>query len=235
MKIEVRCPSCGRGYLVEESRIPPGGGPVACKACGGAIELPSPHPAAPPRPAPSPPAPQAPAPKLSSSDPVPEVVRTDPVAGSGEVVCPRCGLHFDAGSAAPSRASAERPGVLVVEDLEYFFEIAHDALAARFDVHAARSLREARHVLASRKIDAIVLDLTLENGENGLNLLRELRPKPCPVIIYTAEDETELYGESWERMRALGADDLVLKGMNAGDALVAKIAILLGEADPSGS
>ena len=223
MKIEVRCPTCGRGYLVEESRIPPGGGRVPCKACGGAIDLPASRPVAP----------RPPAPEPRSPAPAPVPVRPSLASDLREVVCPRCGLHFDPGGVPSSQAAAGRPGVLVVEDLEYFLEIARDALAAKYEVHSARSLREARNALALHRIDAIVLDLTLENGEDGLGLLRELRPKPCPVIIYTAEDETELYGESWERMRALGADDLVLKGMNAGDALVAKIAVLLGEAEPS--
>ena len=216
MKIEVRCPGCGKGYLVDEAKIPSAGGQVTCKACGRPIEL------------------RASSPKATSEPPAPRPAKTLPANGGGareEVVCPRCGLHFEPAATTAARREASRPAVLVVEDLAYFREIAKDALAPRYEVHEATSLRDAREILASRRIDLILLDLTLENGEDGLTLLREFRPKACPVLIYTAEDETELYGESWDRLRALGADDLVMKGLNAGDLLVRKAAELLGQSE----
>lgn len=229
MKLEVRCPSCGRGYLVDESRIPTAGGKVACTACGAAIDLartPGVAPAISGAPSPGEPPEAAPAP----SDATRPVARDDGERRD-EVVCPRCGLHFNPANARPDPTGAARPTVLVVEDMEYFREIAKEALSSRYEVRTATSLREAHEALRSSRVDAILLDLTLHGGENGLSLLRDLRPKPCPVVIYTAEDETELYGESWDRLRALGADDLVLKGMNVGESLVRKIGALLGETE----
>ena len=37
------------------------------------------------------------------------------------------------------------------------------------------------------------------------------------------------YGESWDELRSLGADDLVRKGMNVGESLRRKVSALLGE------
>jgi len=73
-----------------------------------------------------------------------------------------------------------------------------------------------------------VLDLTLDGGEGGLDLLRELNVKPCPILIYTAQDESEMYGDSWNELQRLGADDIVPKGMNVGDELTRKVDSLLG-------
>ena len=38
-----------------------------------------------------------------------------------------------------------------------------------------------------------------------------------------------MYGDSWEELRALGADDMVLKGMNVGESLLRKVGALLGK------
>jgi hypothetical protein len=47
-------------------------------------------------------------------------------------------------------------------------------------------------------------------------------------VIFTAQDESELYGDNWERLSDLGADELVIKGMNVGESLRRKVAALLG-------
>ena len=84
-------------------------------------------------------------------------------------------------------------------------------------------------MLAEGPVDLIVLDLTLDGGEEGRQLLTELSPKPCPILIYTARDEAELYGERWEELKRLGADDLVMKGMKVAESLVRKTRKLLGD------
>jgi hypothetical protein len=37
-----------------------------------------------------------------------------------------------------------------------------------------------------------------------------------------------MYGETWEKLQDLGADDVVLKGMNVGESIVRKVDSLLG-------
>ena len=211
MKIEVRCGHCGKGYLIDEARIPPGGGVVPCQSCGKNLELASPRAAA------LPPAAQP----VAAAPPQPEI----------EVCCPRCSFHFvpDA-KAKPSGAG--RPTLLVVEDMEYFIEIAKDALAARYELKVARSLDEARTILVRGGIDLLLLDVTLERGEDGLRLLREPPGKTCPVLLFTAQDESEMYGDGWAKLKAIGVDDVVMKGMNMNEALSRKVAEMLGEPLP---
>jgi DNA-binding response OmpR family regulator len=82
------------------------------------------------------------------------------------------------------------------------------------------------------RIDLVLLDLTLEGGQDGLRLLREGPGKTCPVLLFTAQDESEMYGDGWTRLLALGVDDVVIKGMNMGEILSRKVAALLGEPQP---
>jgi predicted Zn finger-like uncharacterized protein len=220
MKVEVRCPSCGKGYLVDAAKIPVGGGTVSCHACGEAIRLkPSGVPGRVPKPPAKGPAPVAPA--------TPAAVDG---ARAGEVCCPRCNLHFVPGTqAVPSDGG--RPTLLLVEDMDYFIEIARDALSGRYEVKTARTLDEARAILNAGGIDLLLLDIMLEHGEDGLRLLREPPGKICPVLLFTAQDESEMYGEGWTNLRAMGADDVVIKGMNMGELLVRKVGALLGEVE----
>lgn len=146
---------------------------------------------------------------------------------SDEVVCPRCNLHFQPRGAAIERKEPQKT-VLIVDDLEYFRQIAKDALESICRVKTAASTAQARETLAQGGIDLLVLDLTLEGTGAGYQFLSELGPKPCPILIYTAQDESEMYGEQWEKLRALGADDLVIKGMQVAESLARKASVLLG-------
>ena len=212
MKIEVRCPTCRKGYLVDETRIPEGGGSVPCQACGTPVPLHLPVKRKKATPPPPPPEPAAAAP-------------------GSEVCCPRCGLHFTPESHVATD-DRRRPILLLVEDLEYFVEIARDALSGKYEVKTARSVVEARAELLRGGIDLLLLDLALEGGEDGLALLREAPGKTCPVLLFTAQDESEMYGDGWARLQALGVDDVVIKGMNMGEMLTRKVATLLGEPLP---
>lgn len=214
MKIEVRCTACGKGYLVDSAKVPASGGVVSCRACGAKIEI---------KPVAEPPAP-APSVRPAAAAPVP------PTAAASEVVCPRCGLHFAPGS----RRSAEgaRRSVLVVEDMDYFFEMVRDALSGKYEVRHARTVAEAVEAARSEAPDVMLLDLTLEAGEDGLAVLRELPGRDFPVLVVTAQDESEMYGEEWQRLAALGVGDVVRKGMNMSETLLRKVAAALGEASP---
>jgi predicted Zn finger-like uncharacterized protein len=218
MKVEVRCRACGKGYLVEETKIPAGGGSVSCQACGARIDIKVKGPVRPAAPATAPPQAPTPAPAVAAVD----------GARRGEVSCPRCGLHFVPGAQAAPAPGARRT-ILLVEDLHYFVEIARDALSGRYEVKTARTVEEARAILAAGGIDLILLDLTLEGGQDGLRLLREPPGKVCPVLLFTAQDESEMYGEGWANLRAVGVDDVVIKGMNMGEALLRKVGDLLGD------
>ena len=224
MKVVVRCRSCGQGFLVEEA----GGAGMPCPSCGGAVSAeqapaaaastPSTSPQTPIRPVPSPGTSTAPASAISEGESTVE-----------EMVCPRCGLHFIPRKGKPAKAEGERRNVLVVEDMDYFQKIARNALEPYFNVKTARSLDQARAVLSGGGIDLILLDLSLEGGDNGIQLLQELPNKTCPIVIFTDEEESVMYGDAWKQLEELGADDVVIKTMNVGEALLRKVSSLLGE------
>ena len=210
MKIEVRCGGCGRGYLVDETSVPSGGGLVSCQSCGAGIEL-----------KPSRAARLPAAQKIAAPEPEP----------ASEICCPRCNLHFIPDVKTRPKLLG-RPTLLVVEDMDYFVDIAREALGGRYELKIAKGVDEARALLLQGGIDLMLLDVTLEAGEDGLRLLREPPGKICPVLLFTAQDESEMYGEGWEKLRALGIDGVVIKGMNMDEMLSRKVAEILGEAVP---
>jgi len=242
MKIEVVCSGCSAAYLLDAELA---GTTLPCPSCGAPDGLDVPTPLAPaPAPAAPTPRPASHSPTGTSRSPRPNAgtVVPGPIASGTpvpareiavaeepeEVVCPRCKLHF-----VPRRATAEaeqagRRTVLVVEDMDYFREVATEALSSVFEVRQAATLEEARVRLADGDVDLMLLDLTLGGGNTALDFLRSLTVKPCPIVIYADQDESEMYGDSWDELQGLGADDIVIKGMNAGESLARKVASLLG-------
>jgi CheY-like chemotaxis protein len=228
MRIEVLCSQCGNSYLADENAIEAG---LVCPGCSAPVqvqtatarpraELPPPSVAAAP-PAAAPPGTATVAAVAPASHQAP--------AEEAQVVCPRCKLHFVPRRSAAAAEENRRRTVLVVEDMDYFREIAVDALAPRYVVKTAATVIEAQAALTEGGVDLMILDLTLDGGEYGVELLRTMAYKPCPILIYTAKDESEMYGQPWDELRALGADDLVMKGMNVGESLLRKAADLLGD------
>ena len=229
MKIEIRCSRCGKGVLVDESQTPAEGGYLPCVFCGSTIVIkPLPAAARPARPAP----PAAEAPERAAAPPTAAPAAAFDASASAparaEVCCPRCGLHFTP-EGRREEVRAARPVVLLVEDMDYFVEIARDALSARYELQYAKTVAEARTLLLRGGVDLLLLDVVLEGGQDGLRLLQEAPGKICPVLLFTAQDESEMYGEGWNRLRALGVDDVVMKGMNMGEMLTRKVGALLGE------
>lgn len=212
MQKEVRCPTCHMTYRVDEATVVRQGGWVVCDSCGERW--------------------QAFAPKGAAA------------AGEAEpVTCPGCGLRFVPGAAAAQpgnvstamaaqRAAAPvRSGqktILIVEDVAYFTALARDTLGAKYRAITVDNVADARKILTREHIDLLVLDLTLREGEDGVDLLRSLGSKEFPVLIFTSGDEAEMYGEAWKELQALGADDLLIKGMNVEESLLKKVGSLLG-------
>lgn len=210
MTFEIPCPSCGTPHSLSESEIPPEGARLPCSACGEPIEVglvPSPV-RVPPSAAQAPKSP----PKAEEPD--------------ARVVCPRCGLHF-----VPDEhlaASTSRPVVLMVEDMDFFLDTAREVLGGSCELRFASTVSEGLDALSRGGIDLLLLDLSLANGEDGRDLLRALRGKPCPIVAMTAQDESEIQGEPWAELQRLGVDDILRKGMHMGESLARKIGARLG-------
>ena len=244
MPVTIRCPDCDRSWVLDETGD---GDEFVCPSCLSRISLNTPasagatagvKAAAVAAPAVAAPAAVAPTASAVSAAPTAPAASTSPTVAprttpaerpDDEVVCPRCQLHFYPRGKHLSPSENTRYTVLVIEDQEYFRQIAADALETGYDVKTAAATAEAREILAQGGIDLIVLDLTLGGDDEGEQFLRELTPKPCPILIFTAQDESELYGERWEKLSQYGADDLLMKGMQVGESLRRKVGQLLGQ------
>ena len=158
------------------------------------------------------------------------------------VVCPHCGGAFvpapkavaapRAGAVARAEPPATVPAssrstILIVEDTEFFLQLVADTLAPLYRPLLARGAREALEILAREPVEVLILDLTLEQEDDGLEVLKAASRRGIPGLVFTARSEAELWGEAWERLKRLGAKDLLLKGMHIEDQILGKVASLL--------
>lgn len=237
--MKVSCPTCGAGYTVAPEKIPSKGGRLTCPACRKQWSIFPPEagsdPADATRPARTrsrPDLPPAPAPLPVTAPPA-----------SRQVACPKCGHEFVPRAAAPpvpepaaprrrapARAAGERKTILLVEDQAYFSEVAREALGPAYRTVSVGTKEEALKIIESDPPQLMILDLSLARGQDGRDLLRAIPDKQFPILIFTARDETDLYGEPWRELKDLGADGIVLKTMNVGEELRQKVSDLL-EAD----
>ena len=116
--------------------------------------------------------------------------------------------------------------VLVIEDEPDIRKtIDYNLSKESFKVTQASSIEEGEKVLASNKIDVIILDLMLPDG-SGLTLCRDIKSEPntkhIPVIILTAKTEEVDRVVGFE----LGADDYVTKPFSVRELILRVKAIL---------
>ncbi|MFQ5701203.1 MAG: zinc-ribbon domain-containing protein [Acidobacteriota bacterium] len=211
----VRCPGCNTQYSLDERGMKGGEFELTCSECGtkwtvghhqerGSSPPATAQPAVPPRRPPS----------------------TDPAA----VACPQCGHRFVPSSATVAGRNANNAGVhhiLLVEDQGYFVQLVRDALGQGFQTMVVNDLDRARAALKKHRFDLVILDLSLKAGQDGTRLLRVTKRAGLPVLIFTARDETDLYGDAWESLRAEGASDILIKGLHVTEDLRKKVLSLL--------
>jgi len=116
--------------------------------------------------------------------------------------------------------------VLIIEDEPDIRKtIDYNLKKESFDVLQASSIAEGEKILASEKIDVIILDLMLPDG-SGLTLCRDIKSDPktkdIPVIILTAKTEEVDRVVGFE----LGADDYVTKPFSVRELILRVKAIM---------
>jgi len=116
--------------------------------------------------------------------------------------------------------------VLIIEDEPDIRKtIDYNLKKESFDVLQASSIAEGEKILASEKIDVIILDLMLPDG-SGLTLCRDIKSDPktkdIPVIILTAKTEEVDRLVGFE----LGADDYVTKPFSVRELILRVKAIM---------
>lgn len=232
----VSCPGCNNQYLVDERKISAKGASMTCRECGTKWRVSAPTAAL----GVPPPAAAAEASLSQSPGPVVPAEAALRVGDSSSalrtpVTCPKCNHFFVPQSlgptlvrqAAPQKEARPLSRVLLVEDQKYFAELTREALGDDCETTVTANLGAARNLIAAGGYDLVILDLSLEDGQDGTQVLQATRTLGVPVLIFTARDETELYGGVWEQLKAAGATDILIKGMNVGDELKKKVQSLL--------
>jgi CheY-like chemotaxis protein len=126
------------------------------------------------------------------------------------------------GSTRQMRASTHGRTILVVDDDDLHRELAGRLLKSHgFDIHYAGSGAEALGLLASKRIDLILMDFLMPDMD-GLEAIKRLtaedRLARIPVIMITGNSERELVLSSVE----MGAVDFIVKPWDR-STLMAKI------------
>ncbi len=222
----VVCPGCNTNYSIDERTLSGVSTRLICRECGTEtiVALQGTQEAAPAAPAA---APEARAGRTA-----------DPGAPAAEPVsCPGCGHRFvpgaEAVTARPRRATKTASKLLLVEDQGYFIQLTRDALGPDFEVTAVSEVSAAEQALNQDRFDLVILDLSLQGNQDGRSLLRSIHRRAIPILIFTARDESEFYGSAWDDLKAAGATDILLKGVNVGEELKRKVVAIVG-AKPAG-
>jgi CheY-like chemotaxis protein len=232
-RLILACPGCAEKYILEASQVPRQGGSLFCRSCGARVELPPRDilpvgASAPPLPGPEAALP-GPSSRAASTLATPSPADGPPHEDASAIECPRCGHAFvpRQDDRAAARSSPACRTVLIVEDTEFFLTLASEALATRYRTLPARTAAEGLRYLREEVVGLVVLDLGLEEETGGMQVLAEAARLKVPCLIFTAQSESELWGEAWEKLRASGATDLLIKGMNVEDQLRSKVGALL--------
>lgn len=113
--------------------------------------------------------------------------------------------------------------ILVVDDEENILQLYHDELTeCGYRVGTARTAEEALAFVRESRPDLVTLDIRLEAGPEGIEVLRKIKEidQTIPVIMNTA------YSEYKQNFGVWASEDYVVKSSNLDD-LKAKIAALL--------
>jgi predicted Zn finger-like uncharacterized protein len=212
--MQATCPKCSTSYFVDDDKIPEQGGQLSCPGCGTEWTIF----------------------RASSPDPAggspargPTLEARPAAKGAGSpVTCPKCGHKFHPSATRRAATGSRRKLVLLVEDQQYFTELAKDALGKDYRTLSVATKDEALMVIEKDPPSLIILDLSLARGQDGRELLRAIPGKEFPILIFTARDESEIF-EEWPELQNLGASDIVRKSMNVGEELKKKVAELLGD------
>jgi len=109
--------------------------------------------------------------------------------------------------------------ILIVDDEPPIRRLLRNTLRVQdYLIHKAGSVHEALQVLKREKVDLMILDLGLPDGD-GLDVIREVRQtSPLPIIVLSSRDDERGKVEALDA----GADDYVTKPFGV-DELMARI------------
>lgn len=100
--------------------------------------------------------------------------------------------------------------LLIEDDKDLNLALSYDLEAEGYRMYAARSIEDARKILGEKKIDLILLDGNLPDGD-GFVFCREIKAeRELPILLLTARDMDKYEVEGFDA----GADDYIRKPFN---------------------
>ena len=100
--------------------------------------------------------------------------------------------------------------ILIVEDSSSMIKIINNIFSSSgFNTFLAPTLKEAREIMNSNKIDYIILDINLPDG-NGYELIKELSSSKAKIIVLTSQTDSQLREVSYQK----GIIDFINKDKN---------------------
>jgi len=105
----------------------------------------------------------------------------------------------------------KKAAILIVEDdveSQKFFEL---ILRNKFGIDFCDSQKTMNNLLKEKDFDAVIMDISLKDGTNGVDLIKEIRSKSkrtdFPIICLSGH----VYGENRIRAKQAGADVYLTK------------------------
>ena len=107
--------------------------------------------------------------------------------------------------------------ILLVEDnLSIIKGLEYSLINNNYDFNYTTTIKETKEYLSKNKVDLIILDITLPDG-NGFDLfLNVIKDKKIPTIFLTAQDEEEYIVKGLE----IGGEDYLTKPFRTKELLV---------------
>ena len=100
--------------------------------------------------------------------------------------------------------------ILIIEDSSSMIKIIDNIFSDYgFNTFLSSTLKDAREIINSNKIDYIILDINLPDG-NGYELIKELSSLSIKIIVLTSQTDSQLREASYQK----GVIDFINKDKN---------------------
>ncbi|NPA59024.1 MAG: response regulator [Epsilonproteobacteria bacterium] len=88
--------------------------------------------------------------------------------------------------------------ILVLDDSKTINNLIYSIFKKDFECYRAFNIKEAREILETHKVDYIMLDINLPDG-NGYDLVEELQSKNIKIFVLTTEDDKQFIEMNYQK------------------------------------
>jgi len=89
-----------------------------------------------------------------------------------------------------------KPEVLIIDDNTLFLDWGVSCLENVASVQTCSKIKEALSIFRRHQIDVVIVDITLANGENGIDLVQELRKYYEFLLIFISGNHYSVFEET---------------------------------------